>query len=155
METTVEIIEFEDEFAEHFKNLNLAWLQKYFVVEPVDYEMLSKPKEYIINKGGYIFFARLNEKIAATFALIKISDSTYELSKMAVAEEYQGKKIGNKMMEFCIAKAERLKADKIILFSNKKLLPALHLYRKYGFREVEIGDSIYKRSDIKMELNIN
>ena len=120
-----------------------------------DHEMLSNPKAYIINKGGYIFFATLNEKIAGTFALIKISDSIYELSKMAVDEDFQGKKIGNKMMEFCIDEAKRLRAGKLILFSNTRLLPALHLYRKYGFREVEIGDSVYKRSDIKMELNIN
>ena len=155
METNIEIIGFKDEFAQYFTKLNLSWLKKYFEVEPVDHEMLSNPKTNIINKGGYIFFARLNEQIAGTFALIKNSDSSYELSKMAVDEGFQGKKIGNKMMEFCIDEAKRLKAGKVILFSNTKLLPALHLYRKYGFREVEIGESVYKRSDIKMELNIN
>ena len=155
MEPGIEIIGFKDELAKYFTKLNLAWLKKYFVVEPVDQEMLSDPKTYIINKGGYIFFARLNEQIAGTFALIKISDSIYELSKMAVDESFQGKKIGNKMMEFCIDEARRLKAGKLILFSSTKLLPALHLYRKYGFMEVEIGDSVYKRSDIKMELDIN
>ena len=155
METNIEIIGFKDELAEYFTKLNLAWLKKYFVVEPVDHEMLSNPKAYIINKGGYIFFAMLNEKIAGTFALIKISDSIYELSKMAVDDSFQGKKIGNKMMEFCIDEGKRLKAGKLILFSNTRLLPALHLYRKYGFMEVEIGNSVYKRSDIKMELDIN
>ncbi len=154
METNIEIICFKDELAEYFTGLNLAWLEKYFVVEPIDHEMLSNPGAYIINKGGYIFFATLNEKIAGTFALIKISDSIYELSKMAVDETFQGKKIGNKMVVFCINEAKKLKAAKLILFSNTKLLPALHLYRKYGFREVEIGDSLYKRSDIKMELDI-
>ena len=155
METNIEIIGFKDELAEYFTKLNLAWLKKYFVVEPVDHEMLSNPKAYIINKGGYIFFAMLNEKIAGTFALIKISDSIYELSKMAVDDSFQGKKIGNKMMEFCIDEGKRLKAGKLILFSNTRLLPALHLYRKYGFMEVEIGNSVYKRSDIKIELDIN
>ncbi len=154
METNIEIICFKDELAEYFTGLNLAWLEKYFVVEPIDHEMLSNPGAYIINKGGYIFFATLNEKIAGTFALIKISDSIYELSKMAVDETFQGKKIGNKMVVFCINEAKKLKAAKLILFSNTKLLPALHLYRKYGFKEVEIGDSLYKRSDIKMELDI-
>ncbi len=155
METNIKIIGFKDELAEYFTRLNLSWLKKYFTVEPVDHEMLSNPKAYIINKGGYIFFATADEKIAGTFALIKISDSIYELSKMAVDDSFQGKKIGNKMMEFCIDETRRLKAGKLILFSNTKLLPALHLYRKYGFREVEIGDSVYKRSDIKMALDIN
>ena len=47
--TTVEIIAFKDEFAKYFTDLNLAWLKKYFVVEPIGYEMLSNPKAYIID----------------------------------------------------------------------------------------------------------
>ena len=52
METNIEIIGFKDELAEYFTRLNLAWLKKYFVVEPVDHEMLANPKAYIIYKGG-------------------------------------------------------------------------------------------------------
>ena len=80
METNIEIIGFKDELAEYFTRLNLAWLKKYFVAELVDHEMLANPKAYIINKGGYIFFAAAHEKIAGTFALVKISDNIYELS---------------------------------------------------------------------------
>lgn len=58
METaTVEIIGFKDELAKYFTHLNLAWLKKYFVIEPMDHEMLSNPKEYIIDKGGHIYFS--------------------------------------------------------------------------------------------------
>ena len=73
---------------------------------------------------------------------------------MAVAEQFQGLKIGNRMLEYVICKAKELSAQKIILYSNTKLKPALHLYRKYGFSEIPIGHSDYQRSDIKMELVI-
>ena len=73
---------------------------------------------------------------------------------MAVAESFQGKNIGNRLMEFAIAKATELKAAKIILYSNTKLIPAIHLYRKYGFVEVPVISSGYKRCNIKMELII-
>ena len=53
----IKIIEFSDEYAKFFTSLNVAWLEKYFVVEPMDHEMLSDPKKFIIDKGGYIFFA--------------------------------------------------------------------------------------------------
>ena len=149
------MIGFRAELAVYFAELNLAWLKKYFIAEPIDNTILSDPKKFIIDKGGFIFFATADGQVAGTFALIKISVNIYELSKMAVDEDFQGKKIGNKMMEFCIDEARRLKAGKLILFSSTKLLPALHLYRKYGFREVEIDDSVYKRSDIKMELDIS
>jgi very-short-patch-repair endonuclease/ribosomal protein S18 acetylase RimI-like enzyme len=151
-ENNVHIIEFREELADHFKNLNIAWLQKYFYVEPIDEEMLSNPKHYIIDKGGYIFFAEVNGVTAGTFALMKVEDGVFELSKMAVDEKYQGQKIGNKMMEFAIKKVKSLGAKKLILFSNTMLGPAIHLYRKYGFVEVPLGNSEYRRSNIKMVL---
>jgi len=150
----LEIIAYNESLAADFKKLNEAWLQKYFEIEPIDVEMLSNPTQYFIDKGGHIFFAKIAEDIAGTFALIKESDSVYELSKMAVVESFQGKNIGNRLMEFAIAKALELKAAKIILCSNTRLGPAIHLYRKYGFIEVPFISSGYKRCNIKMELII-
>jgi ribosomal protein S18 acetylase RimI-like enzyme len=150
----LEIIAYNERLAVNFKQLNEAWLQKYFEIEPIDVEMLSNPTQYFIDKSGHIFFANLAGEIVGTFALLKESDSVYELSKMAVAESFQGKNIGNKLMEFAIAKATELNAIKIILYSNTRLAPAIHLYRKYGFVEVPIISSDYKRCNIKMELII-
>ena len=64
--------------------------------------MLRNPKQFFIDKGGFIFFAKLNGAIAGTFAMLKEQDNVYELSKMAVHEKYQGMKTDNRMMEFCI-----------------------------------------------------
>lgn len=155
MNAKITIVEFEDAFTNTFKELNVAWLKKYFfVVEPIDEKMLGNPRKFIIEKGGHIFFAKVGDELTGTFALIKCADDEFELSKMAVSEEHQGKKIGNKMLEFCLDKARELRARKVILFSNTKLEAAIHLYRKYGFTEVPIGNSEYKRSNIKMEVAI-
>jgi ribosomal protein S18 acetylase RimI-like enzyme len=151
MNNAIEVINYKDDYAKHFHDLNKAWLEKYFVVEPIDAEMLSNPRKFFIEPGGYIFFAKLGEKIVGTFALLKESDDVYELSKMAVDEQFQGKKIGNAMLEFCLQKAQELRAKKVFLFSNTILEPAIHLYRKYGFVEIPVGNSGYKRSNIKME----
>ena len=102
MKMNIEIIGFQEDLAVYFTELNLAWLNKYFVVEPIDNEILSDPKKFIINKGGFIFFATVEGKIAGTFALIKIDNDMYELSKMAVDAAFQGNKIGNRILEFCI-----------------------------------------------------
>ena len=147
----IEIIAFSEEFEKDFHDLNVAWLQKYFVVEPIDNEMLSHPKPFIIDKGGYIFFAKAGEEIAGTFALIPVEKGVYELSKMAVKETFIGKKIGNALLEFCIEECKKLGASKIILYSNTKLEPAIHLYRKYGFVELPLDHSEYERANIKME----
>lgn len=155
MQTTeVEIIPFADSLSAHFERLNKAWLEKYFEVEALDERMLGNPAKFYIDRGGFIFFARLENSIVGTFALVKLGNNEFELSKMAVDEQFQGKKIGNHMLEFCIAKGKELGGKKLILYSNTKLAPAIHLYRKYGFVEVPMDHSEYKRSNIKMERNL-
>ena len=122
----VNIVPFSDRLAVHFTKLNTAWVEKYFIIEPMDIKMLGDPKGFIIDKGGHIFFAQINDAVAGTFALIKENEAVYQLSKMAVDENYQRQKTGNHLMEFCIAKAKELKANKIVLYSNTILEPAIH-----------------------------
>ena len=149
----VEFIAYDSSLAPYFKELNVSWLRQYFVVEPIDEIMLSDPQTYIIDKGGYIFFARLAGEIVGTFAFVK-TDGIFELGKMAVSEKQRGKKIGNQMLDFCLARAKQLGMNKLFLYSNTKLENAIYLYRKYGFTEVPFGSSAYKRSNIKMEVTI-
>ena len=59
----VEIIAYYDSLAGAFKQLNEAWLQKYFEIEPSDVEMLSNPKQYFIDKCVHIFFAKQRIKL--------------------------------------------------------------------------------------------
>jgi len=72
MSKEVKIIPFSSQYSTDFKLLNVEWLEKYFVVEPHDAELLEKSQENIIDKGGFIFLAKLNNKIIGTVALIKI-----------------------------------------------------------------------------------
>ncbi|MEJ7610672.1 MAG: GNAT family N-acetyltransferase [Ferruginibacter sp.] len=134
------------------KELNYEWLEKYFFVEPNDVIQLSDPQGEIIDKGGSIFYAMYKGEPVGTASLMKVSDDEYELAKMAVTEKYKSFGIGRRLMEHCIREALSLKAKKIILYSNTKLVPAIQLYRKYGFVEVPPSAGVhYIRSDIKME----
>jgi ribosomal protein S18 acetylase RimI-like enzyme len=151
LENTVEIIPFSTDLKEHIKTLNLEWLKKYFKVEPKDEIVLSDPQSEIIDKGGMIFYAKYNNQIIGTVSLIKIDDITFELSKMAVTDAIQGLGIGKKIMEHCLAVATEQGIQKLILYSNRSLLPAIHLYEKYGFVEIALEDGVYERANIKME----
>ena len=151
LENTVEIIPFSTTLKEPIKTLNLAWLKKYFRVEPKDEIVLSDPQGQIIDKGGMIFYAKYNDAIVGTISLIKIDNVTYEISKMAVADGLQGLGIGHKLLLHCLAVAETKGIQKLILYSNRRLLPAIHLYEKFGFVEVPLEDGVYERADIKME----
>jgi GNAT superfamily N-acetyltransferase len=134
-----------------FEKLNRNWIEKYFWMEPLDFEILQKPDVHILDKGGFIFMAELDHEIAGTVALKFVVPGVFEFTKMAVDEKFQGKQIGKHLALAAIEKAKALKAEKIILYSNTKLIPAISLYSKLGFIEVPL-DGPYKRSDIKMEL---
>ncbi|WP_366942414.1 GNAT family N-acetyltransferase [uncultured Tenacibaculum sp.] len=148
----LEIVNFSEEFAKHFYDLNIEWLQTYFYVEPFDEEVLGKPKHYIIDKGGHIFFAKLNDEIVGTVALMPLDDKgTFELTKMAVSPEHRGHKIGQQLITKCIDFAKEENFSTLLLYSNTLLENAIYIYRKYGFVEVPLeANSPYKRSDIKM-----
>jgi N-acetylglutamate synthase-like GNAT family acetyltransferase len=150
-EVTVEIIPFSPELKEYIKILNLEWLTKYFRVEEKDELVLSNPQEEIIEKGGMIFYAKLNNEIIGTVSLMKINAKTFELSKMAVSDKAQGLGIGNKLLLYAFAKAKENNVKKLILYSNRILSPAIHLYKKFGFVEVFLQEGLYERADIKME----
>lgn len=154
----VEVIEFDPkaqpDMASYFKSLNVEWIQKYFEVEPGDETILSNPVKEIIEPGGHIFFARYNDEIVGTCALIPHGDS-YELIKMAVTEKCQGKQIGKKLLTTSIATAKSKNARYVVLETNSKLSRAIALYRRLGFVLVP-SDSpgSLTRVDMRMKLNL-
>lgn len=153
----IKIIPYSTLFAKDFYNLNIEWLKTFFYVEPYDEEVLSKPELYIIDKGGYIFFAQLGKLIVGTVALMPTKeDAIYELTKMAVSPNHRGFKIGQTLMQHCIDFAKEKQFKALMLYSNTILENAIYIYRKYGFVEIPVEDhSPYKRSNIKMILPIH
>lgn len=136
----------------NFKQLNIAWIAKYFTVEAHDIEQLDHPDEHIIKDGGRIFFAELNGEIVGTCALIKTGEHEFELAKMAVAEGLRGKQIGKKLGLAVINEAKKLGTQRLWLESNRILTTAINLYHKLGFIEVPITATPYARADIRMEM---
>lgn len=154
----IEIIEFENKYAPHFKTLNYEWLKKYFWVEKEDEEILSNPEKEIINQGGFIFFAKENDEVLGTAALIRHKNGNFELAKMAVTEKSQGRQIGKKLAMTVIDKAKSINAGTLYLETSKRLQAACSLYKKLGFEQVEYGSNEgtkYGRASIKMILKLN
>lgn len=147
----VDIIDYTDDLKDPIKTLNIEWLEKFFKVEPNDIIQLSNPKEEILDKEGHIYYARYNSEIVGTVSLMKVESGIYELAKMAVTDKVQGLGIGNALMQHCFNESKRLGIDKLVLYSNRSLDSAIHLYKKYGFYEVELEPGHYERANIKME----
>ena len=151
-EAVVEIINYTPQYKDDFKRLNVEWISTYFTVEPHDLVQLDDPEGYILSKGGHIFFAQKDEVIVGTVALIKVSDTSYELAKMGVSPQYQGLGAGKKLALKVIEEAKRLGGNYLSLESNQILIPALTMYKSIGFVEIPMGETPYARANFKAEM---
>lgn len=153
MDTAIEILDYQPAHQPWFEKFNRQWIEKYFEMEPLDYLILLHPEEHIIQKGGSIFMASYNGEFAGTVALKRLTADLFELTKMAVDERFQGRKIGQALANAALMRAREAGAKRVILYSNTLLEPAMAVYKKLGFREIPV-DGPYKRSNVKMELVI-
>lgn len=153
----VKIVDYQPAYAAAFKALNEEWISTYFKMEEVDYKSLDNPEGYILDKGGHIFVALLDDDPVGVCALIKMNDGAheFELAKMAVSPAAQGKHIGWMLGNAALDKAAQLGAKKVYLESNTILKPAINLYHKLGFEKIAGYPTPYERCNIQMEVEIS
>jgi ribosomal protein S18 acetylase RimI-like enzyme len=99
-------------------------------------------KKLIRSKKGYVIVAEENDKIIAyLIAMVEKNIPIFtlkkyvEISDLFVKEEFQGKKIGLKLVQLCISWAKQNNFEKIVLkvFPNNK--NAVEFYKKIGFSD--------------------
>ena len=144
---------YQPNYAQAFKQLNLHWLEQFFVVEPHDDEVLSDPDRFIIQPGGEILVALQDQKVVGVVALMPDEHGIFEMTKMAVDANLRGQKIGQQLLRYTLDFAQQKGLDRLLLYSNRKLENAIYLYRKFGFEEIPLEHpNPYARADIKMEI---
>jgi GNAT superfamily N-acetyltransferase len=149
-----EIVDWDARYADAFRDLNLAWIEEYFEVEEEDRRQLFSPQEAIIRPGGSIYIGLIDGRPVAACALQKQDEGVYELAKMAVDPGLRGQGLGRRLLSGVIGRAREMGIRKLTIVSNRRLAPALHLYRDAGFREVSLQHREYARVDIELELNL-
>ena len=152
--SNVTIVSFDEEYSSIFYELNKLWIEESWLLEKSDKFDLLNPKESIIDKGGEIFFALIDDNVVGTVAMIRSEDRIYELAKMTVEINYRGNGVANKLMDQCLNYAMNNNAQQIYLITNDTLLIARNLYDKYGFKEVKLDSDKYLRGNVKMVLNL-
>lgn len=157
MDAEIQIVGFDHSYASAFAELNYRWISEHFTIEEHDREILDHPFEVIVQTGGEVFFAVTDDgQVVGTAAMIKSSDDLFELTKMAVAPDFQRKGISNVLMDACIEFARSRSASIIFLETNAKLPAALGLYNKYGFKHTPLDpNSEYSRANVRMELDLS
>ncbi|GGF16396.1 GNAT family N-acetyltransferase [Echinicola rosea] len=150
----IRIIPFQPSLQPYFESINKAWISEHFTIEPIDKEVLERPQENLLDKGGAVIFAVMEEEIVGTVALKKHAEGIYEMTKMGVVPASQGKKVGWALALAILEVAKGMGGHKVVLYSSRKLTPAINMYRKMGFQEVVPEAGKYARCDIKMEIDL-
>jgi putative acetyltransferase len=154
----VTIREFQPGDEAAFRNLNEEWISRYFRIEPKEAVVLADPKGTLLDAGGKILFAVVDNQCVGCCALRRIGEAEFEVAKMAVTAAFQGAGIGRKLLQAVIEKGREIGARRLYLETNHTLKPAIHLYESLGFRHLspeEIVPSPYVRADVYMELVLN
>lgn len=153
------MVTFDERFASAFAALNYEWIEHYFKVEEEDRKALDNPVRYALEPGGEIFFVLEGQEPVGTVAMVpKPNQSTrpltrvFELAKMAVRPDRQGRGYSKLLMDRCLSFARAQGADEVMLVTNDILAPALGLYSAAGFVATQYSDSRYERGNLEMHL---
>ena len=148
-------VSFEPAYRKAFFDLNKAWLEEHFLLEPYDIEVLSNPEREVLEPGGEIHFGLLGNEAVATFALTPRREGVMELNKMAVHQNHRGKGIGHLMMNRVLDVCKLRKVQTLELYSHTSLSSAVHLYHKFGFKTIPMpADCVYDRANTRMQLDL-
>lgn len=136
-----------------FRDINLDWIERFFLVEQKDRDVLGDPRKYILDPGGEILLALNGDRPVGVVALIVMGDGSVELAKMGVRPEAQGQGAGRLLVADAVAKAKEMGMRRVYIETNSKLAAALKLYADAGFAPLRaMIPSPYARADVQLEL---
>src|SRR5579864_6495433 len=81
----IEMRPFQDGDEAEFRELNRAWIAKYFTIEEPDRVVLADPVGKILRPGGHIFLAVAGGAVVGCCALLARPPAAFEVAKMAVS----------------------------------------------------------------------
>lgn len=157
-------------------DMHLYWLYKYEVWEEADQISLDNPQASIFDSGGKIMGIMVGDTLAASVGVKPFGDSKlrWEIVKFAVVPEYQGRGLGGILLRSAILYCtECMRGEAMVLCSDRpagtrlpicgviqldsssKLVSAVNLYEKHGFKFVKDFVSKYVTADIFLELEID
>lgn len=151
----MKIIEYDKKYKVDFIRLNTSWIERYFIVEKADYDVLNNIEE-LLAKGSMIYFAIDADKVLATCMTMPLENGVWEILKLAASNQYTGTGAGSAVFNACMNYAIKNGAKKISIISNRILKPALHIYEKFGFKEIPLNKKYwgFDRADIEFEYNV-
>lgn len=144
-------IEYNPKYKDAFIQFNKDWIIDNFgFLEKEDIETFNTIDEEL-GKGAMIFFAVEDDTPLATCMARPMEGERWEICKLGANKHKAHKGCGSAVFKASIQWAKNHGAKKLFILSNSKLETAIHIYHKYGFKEIKLDNYEYERGDIAFE----
>lgn len=114
-------------------------ISKKMPAEAIPYELLllADPSKTIIDNyiyRGQVYIARIDDRVVGVYVLLSTRPEMIELVNVAVAEQEQGKGIGQQLVNHAIITAQSQGFKTIEVGTGNSSIGQLAMYQKCGFR---------------------
>lgn len=103
---------------------------------------------------GRLYLAYYHEKLAGCIGLRKIDEQSCEMKRLYVRPQFRGKQIGNLLISTIIKDAKKIGYSYMLLDTLPFLKNAIHLYKNYGFYEIDSYNNNPMTNSIYMKLDL-
>ena len=137
-------------------NLNdLEMIRDILITEFDNFWNYNILKEELQNENSSYIVAKLGSKIVG-FAGIKIIMDEADIMNIVTKKSHRNQGIGTLLLENLILLSKELNLISLSLEVNEENIPAIHLYEKFGFKNIGIRKNYYQdKNGIIMTKKLN
>ena len=128
-------------------------VQKYLEIQNYSEEVENLENKYGL-PAGRLYLAYCDEELAGCIGLRKIDSQNCEMKRLYVRPKFRGQKIGNLLVEKIINDAKKIGYSHMLLDTLPFLKSAIHMYKKYGFYEINSYNDSPMDTSIYMKLDL-
>lgn len=127
--------------------------KEYLDIQNYDEELRHLETKYGL-PDGRLYLIYCDEKLAGCIGLRKIDNQTCEMKRLYIRPEFRGKKLGSILVEKIITDAREIGYSYMLLDTLPFLQKAIHMYKKFGFYEIESYNDSPMDTSIYMKLDL-
>lgn len=133
------ILDYRPSLKNAFADLAEPWLSSVTgsSLEEEDMFTLHHPDKAYLDKGGFLFFALIDDRPVGCVALKRLSEDSFEFCKLFVDPIARKTGIATKLIERCITRCRENNATALWLQTTAHAADAHRLYYKLGFKDNE------------------
>ena len=130
-----------------------ASFKQYLDIQNYDEELLHLEVKYGMPYGR-LYMAFCDGEPAGCIGLKQIDEENCEMKRLYVRPQFRGKQIGNKLIQKIIEDAKEIGYSCMLLDTLPFLKSAIHMYKKWGFYEIDSYNDSPMDTSIYMKLEL-